>query len=86
MEIVDGGKALKTWIPSLYCVNDFSGRNAAGIGLGLDALSLTRTPLSFNTANPPVNEREAAHYLDRLLHEVEFELSCREFFDKCSTL
>jgi len=49
-------------------------------------LSLTRKLLSFDTTNPPGNERGCARYLAGLLENVGFEIRCYEFADKRSTL
>jgi succinyl-diaminopimelate desuccinylase len=52
----------------------------------LDATSLTRKLLSFNTINPPGNERDCAYYLGKLLEEAGCEVRCYEFAEKRSTL
>ncbi len=40
----------------------------------IDALSLTRKLVTFNTINPPGDERNAARYLGELLKESGFEV------------
>jgi succinyl-diaminopimelate desuccinylase len=46
---------------------------------GLDAISLTRKLLSFNTINPPGLERDCAEYLGNLLESGGFQVSYHEF-------
>ncbi|MGD9039535.1 MAG: M20 family metallopeptidase [Desulfobacteraceae bacterium] len=46
---------------------------------GLDAISLTRKLLSFNTINPPGLERDCAEYLGNLLETGGFLVSYHEF-------
>ena len=48
----------------------------------LNPLSLTRKLLSFNTINPPGDERDCAEYCGSLLEEVGFEVKYFEFADK----
>jgi len=48
----------------------------------LNPLSLTQKLLSFNTVNPPGNERDCAKYCGSLLEEVGFEVKYLEFADK----
>jgi len=50
------------------------------------AVSLTRKLLSFNTINPPGEERDCAHYLGKLLERGGFEVSFHEFADKRTSL
>jgi len=45
----------------------------------LNALSLTRKLLSFNTINPPGQELDCAHYLGNLLKDGGFDVSYHEF-------
>lgn len=45
----------------------------------LNTLSLTRRLLSFNTINPPGQERQCAHYLGRLLEDGGFKVAYHEF-------
>jgi succinyl-diaminopimelate desuccinylase len=52
----------------------------------IDPVTLTQTLLSFNTINPPGNERECAHYLARLLESAGFEARFYEFAEKRTTL
>ena len=52
----------------------------------LDALTLMRKLLSFNTINPPGDERVCAHYLGELLETAGYETRYYEFADKRSTL
>ncbi len=45
----------------------------------LDALSLTRKLLSFNTVNPPGRERECAEFLGKILESEGFKTSYHEY-------
>lgn len=45
----------------------------------LSALDLTRKLLSFNTMNPPGQERECAQYLGSLLEDIGFQVRYSEF-------
>jgi succinyl-diaminopimelate desuccinylase len=54
--------------------------------MSVDPVSLTQKLLSFNTINPPGNERECAHYLARLLEDAGFEARFYEFADRRTTL
>ncbi len=45
----------------------------------LNALSLTRDLLSFNTINPPGQERQCAHFLGKLLEDGGFKVAYHEF-------
>jgi succinyl-diaminopimelate desuccinylase len=52
----------------------------------LDSISLTRKLLSFNTINPPGNERECARYLGGILEHAGFSVDYYEFADKRPTV
>lgn len=52
----------------------------------VDPISLTQKLLSFNTTNPPGDERECAHYLGGLLDGAGFELRFYEFAENRTTL
>ena len=52
----------------------------------LDAISLTRKLLSFNTINPPGHERECARFLGGLLEHAGLSVGYYEFADKRATL
>jgi succinyl-diaminopimelate desuccinylase len=52
----------------------------------LDALSLTRKLLSFDTMNPPGDERDCARYCGSLLEEVGFEVGYYEFDARRTTV
>ena len=54
--------------------------------MSLDPISLTQKLLSFNTINPPGDERECAAYLGRLLEGAGFEARFYEFAEKRTTL
>ena len=49
-------------------------------------LSLTRKLLSFNTINPPGNERQCAQYCGSLLEKVGYSVKYFEFADKRTSL
>lgn len=48
----------------------------------LDVVELTQKLLSFNTINPPGEERECAYFLGNLLKENGFEITYHEFDEK----
>lgn len=50
------------------------------------AVSLTRKLISFNTINPPGEERYCAHYLGKLLEGGGFKVGFHEFADKRTSL
>jgi succinyl-diaminopimelate desuccinylase len=52
----------------------------------VEPISLTQKLLSFNTINPPGDERECAHYLGSLLESAGFELRFYEFAERRTTL
>jgi succinyl-diaminopimelate desuccinylase len=52
----------------------------------LNCLSLTRKLLSFNTINPPGNERDCAQYLGKLLEDGGFKIAFYEFDEKRTSL
>jgi succinyl-diaminopimelate desuccinylase len=52
----------------------------------MDGVFLTRKLLSFNTTNPPGEERDCAHFLGHLLGDAGFEARYYEFADKRTTL
>ncbi len=54
--------------------------------MNIDIGTLTRRLLSFNTINPPGDERACAHYLGALLEPAGYETRYYEFADKRSTL
>jgi succinyl-diaminopimelate desuccinylase len=54
--------------------------------MNFDVGTLTRKLLSFNTINPPGDERACAHYLGALLAPAGYETRYYEFADKRSTL
>ncbi len=54
--------------------------------MNLDPVSLTRKLLSFNTSNPPGDERECATYLGSLLEGAGFEARFYEFAENRTTL
>ncbi|MBD1998854.1 M20 family metallopeptidase [Leptolyngbya sp. FACHB-541] len=45
----------------------------------LTSLTLTRQLLSFNTTNPPGQERDCAKYLAKVLEDIGFQTCCYEF-------
>jgi len=51
-----------------------------------DLISLTRKLISFDTINPPGNERDCARYVGGLLEDAGFALGYYEFAEKRSTL
>jgi succinyl-diaminopimelate desuccinylase len=51
------------------------------MGASSDLIALTRKLISFNTINPPGQERECAHYIARLLEDGGFKVSSFEFED-----
>ncbi len=48
----------------------------------MNALWLTRRLLAFNTINPPGHEREAAHYLGKVMKECGFDVRYFDFQDE----
>ena len=52
----------------------------------LDFLSLTRKLLTFNTMNPPGQERGCAEYLGKLLEDGGFKTACYEFSEGRTSL
>jgi len=54
--------------------------------MNLDGPSLTRKLLSFNTVNPPGDERDCAHFVGQLLEAAGYETNYYEFADKRATL
>jgi succinyl-diaminopimelate desuccinylase len=55
-------------------------------GDNMDPIDLTRKLLSFNTINPPGNERDCAEYLGRLLEAKGFKVSFYESDEKRTNL
>ena len=54
--------------------------------MSFDSVSLTCKLLSFNTVNPPGDERDCAHFLGQLLEAAGYETNYYEFADKRATL
>jgi succinyl-diaminopimelate desuccinylase len=52
----------------------------------INCLSLTRKLLSFNTVNPPGQERDCAEYLARLLEDGGFKVTLYEFSERRTSL
>jgi succinyl-diaminopimelate desuccinylase len=52
----------------------------------VDPIDLTRKLLSFNTINPPGNERDCAEYLGELLEPKGFKVSFYESYEKRTNL
>lgn len=52
----------------------------------LDVIALTQKLLSFNTINPPGEERDCAHFLGDLLKRHGFQVTYHEFDDKRTSL
>jgi succinyl-diaminopimelate desuccinylase len=51
-----------------------------------DLIALTRKLISFNTINPPGQERECAHYIAKLLQDGGFKVKLFEFEDTRTSL
>lgn len=51
-----------------------------------DVLSFTRKLISFNTINPPGQERECAHYIGRLLEDAGFKTGYYDFAEGRTSL
>ncbi len=56
------------------------------MGAPLDALSLTRKLLSFNTVNPPGRERECAEFLGKILEQEGFKIGYHEYEERRTNL
>jgi succinyl-diaminopimelate desuccinylase len=52
----------------------------------INCLSLTRKLISFNTVNPPGQERDCAQYLARLLEDGGFKVTLYEFSERRTSL
>ena len=52
----------------------------------INCLSLTRKLISFNTVNPPGQERDCAEYLARLLEDGGFKVTLYEFSERRTSL